>query len=136
MANFNKQEWKKEKLVEFNAKLINELKNIRDSELLINEVRDSYTSTLDEIIFNSDIISLAQAEDMLKNKSKKIGSYFNDGLMIFIDTYSNVIKLEKAPIDISGSSIDDGNNKLYPVNVFEFRQVKDKYHSNLRNKVI
>lgn len=65
MANFNKQEWKKEKLVEFNAKLINELKNIRDSELLINEVRDSYTSTLDEIIFNSDIISLAQAEDML-----------------------------------------------------------------------
>lgn len=136
MANFNKQEWKKEKLVEFNAKLINELKNIRDSELLINEVRDSYTSTLDEIIFNSDIISLAQAEDMLKNKSKKIGSYFNDGLMIFIDTYSNVIKLEKAPIDISGSSIDDGNNKLYPDNVFEFRQVNDKYHSNLRNKVI
>ena len=65
MANFNKQEWKKEKLVEFNAKLINELKNIRDSELLINEVRDSYTSTLDEIIFNSDIISLSQAEDML-----------------------------------------------------------------------
>ena len=126
MANFNKQEWKKEKLVEFNAKLINELKNIRDSELLINEVRDSYTSTLDEIIFNSDIISLAQAEDMLKNKSKKIGSYFNDGLMIFIDTYSNVIKLEKAPIDISGSSIDDGNNKLYPDNVFEFRQVNDR----------
>ena len=39
-------------------------------------------------------------------------------------------------IDTSGSSIDDGNNKLYPDNVFEFRQVKDKYHSNLSNKVI
>ena len=64
MANFNKQEWKKEKLVEFNAKLINELKNIRDSELLINEVRDSYTSTLDEIIFNSDIISLVQTSKL------------------------------------------------------------------------
>lgn len=113
MAKFDKELWKKEKLLELNVKLINELKDVVDSELLVDEVRDSYTSTLDEIVLNSDIVSLAQAEEMLKRQSKSIGAYFNDGLMIFINTYANTLKLEKAPVDVSGSSMDDGNDELY-----------------------
>ena len=59
-----------------------------------------------------------------------------DGKFGILDFTLSQIKFTHFGINTDGSSIDDGNNKLYPDNVFEFRQVNDKYHSNLRNKVI
>lgn len=104
---------------------------------IVDKICDWHSSILDEVLSTKDIDTIEKAEKELKNiKYAKAFFIFSGAILFIFDSVNNIVEYKNLPVDTTGSSIDDGNNKLYPDNVFEFRQVKDKYHSNLRNKVI
>ena len=113
MADFKKGKWKTEKLVE----LRNTLKNspLGKYQTIIDKIEAEYTTMLDSVLQTNNVNTKEDAENQLKSriKRKKI-LFFVDKSMYLIDTANNVVKFHELPVDISGSSIDDGNENLYP----------------------
>lgn len=134
-ATFNKGKWRYIKKAEFRKSLKNSMLGKHDK--IVDKICDWHSSILDEVLSTKDIGTIEKAEKELKNiKYAKAFFIFSGATLFIFDSVNNIVEYKNLPVDTTGSSIDDGNNKLYPDNVFEFRQVNDKYHSNLRNKVI
>ncbi|MDY5928480.1 MAG: hypothetical protein SPJ27_00360 [Candidatus Onthovivens sp.] len=134
-ATFNKGKWRDIKKAEFRKSLENSMLGKYDN--VVDKIDNWHSSLLDEVLSMKDIDTIEKAEKELKNiKYAKAFFFFSETAIFVFDSVNNIVEYKKLPVDTIGSSIDDGNNKLYPDNVFEFRQVNDKYHSNLSNKVI
>ena len=134
-VTFNKGKWRDIKKAEFRKSLKNSMLGKHDK--IVDKICDWHSSILDEVLSAKDINTIEKAEKELKNiKYAKAFFIFSGATLFIFDSVNSIVEYKNLPVDTTGSSIDDGNNKLYPDNVFEFRQVNDKYHSNLRNKVI
>lgn len=112
MAGFEKGKWKAEKLAEFKKALSNS--PLGKYQNAIDEMEAKYTAILDRVLQTDSVTTQADAENELKSqKNRKAFLTFVDKSMYVIDTAINVVKFHELPIDVSGSSMDDGNENLY-----------------------
>ncbi|CZE51088.1 hypothetical protein [Campylobacter geochelonis] len=112
MAGFEKGKWKAQKLSDFKRIIKNS--PLGRSEKTLNEIESWYSSILDDVVKVKEIKTKEDAEKELKNQKNQKAFFAITGIVSYIfDTVDNVVKFHKLPIDTSGSSIDDGNDKLY-----------------------
>lgn len=117
---FNKEIWKAQKLSSFRLNMKAQLAGqIQDPSELIDKLSNEYEATIDKMFADHAQISMEiqteiQANKALKDYYAKVGGY-KDNMLIFIDIIKENVSLSRCPIDISGSSMDDGNDKLFPV---------------------
>lgn len=117
---FNKEIWKAQKLSSFRLNMKAQLAGqIQDPSELIDKLSNEYEATIDKMFADHAQISMEiqteiQANKALKDYNAKVGGY-KDNMLIFIDIIKENVSLSRCPIDISGSSMDDGNDKLFPV---------------------
>ena len=117
---FNKEIWKAQKLSSFRLNMKAQLAGqIQDPSELIDKLSDEYEATIDKMFadhaqMSMEIQTEIQANKALKDYYAKVGGY-KDNMLIFIDIIKENVSLSRCPIDISGSSMDDGNDKLFPV---------------------
>ena len=113
MAKFNKGRWKAEKLSEFGKSLKNSA--IGKYNAIVDKLNKEYESILDRVLQSNGVDTAEKADKELKSsKFRRIISIVGKGVVWTIDTVGNAIEYHKLPVDLSGSSIDDGNKNLYP----------------------
>ena len=113
MAKFNKGRWKAEKLSEFGKSLKNSA--IGRYNAIVDKLNKEYESILDRVLQSNGVDTVEKADKELKSsKFRKIFSIVGKGVVWTIDTVGNAIEYHKLPVDLSGSSIDNGNKNLYP----------------------
>ncbi|WP_299030430.1 calcium-binding protein, partial [uncultured Campylobacter sp.] len=113
MVKFNKGEWKAEKLSKFSKSLKNSA--IGKCNAIVDRLNKEYESTLDRILQSNGVDTAEKADEELQsNKFCKFFSIVENGFIWTINTISTAVEYHKLPVDLSGSSIDDGNKNLYP----------------------
>ena len=114
MAEFNRAEYIAEKVEKFGANVLGIASNCSDPVGLSREITKFMENALNEAI-DHNVKDASEADKKFAELQKKNMGIYMDGKFVIIDMAMAKVKFNGFPIDISGSSMDEGNDKLYPV---------------------
>ena len=111
-TKFDKAKWKAAKSAEFvsamNGSVLGKHKSI------VDRLKQEYDKLLDNVLQSPNSTNETKANNELKlKKSDRFFTVFAGVSLFIVDTLTNVAELHDLPIDISGSSMDEGNDTLY-----------------------
>ena len=113
MAEFNRADYIAEKVEKFGANLLGVVSNFSDPVGLSKEITKFMENALNEAI-DHNVKNASEADKKFAELQKKNMGIYMDGKFTVIDMAVAKTKFNGFPVDISGSSIDEGNDKLYP----------------------
>lgn len=114
MAKFDKAEYIADKSTEYFNSLVDILKGLGSNDPITaaKGATNAFITSL-EIALDSNILTKDEADAKFKKIQLKGIGVFVDGKFAIIDVLNASCQFKKSPIDLTGSSIDDGNDKLY-----------------------
>ncbi|QKF71150.1 calcium-binding protein [Campylobacter geochelonis] len=112
MSNFSRLDYIKDKVQKYSANIAGIVNNYNDPVGLAKELTDLFKNAIEDTI-DKNVKDASEADKQFANMQKKRVGIYIDGKFTIIDLTVSQILFNSFLVDTSGSSIDDGNDKLY-----------------------
>ncbi|CZE48988.1 hypothetical protein [Campylobacter geochelonis] len=112
MSNFSRSNYIKDKVQKYSANIAGIVNNYNDPVGLAKELTDLFKNAIEDTI-DKNVKDASEADKQFANMQKKRVGIYIDGKFTIIDLTVSQILFNSFLVDTSGSSIDDGNDKLY-----------------------
>ena len=112
--NFNRSEYISEKVTDILGSAVSIINNSDDPIATAKELENIVKSFVETAI-DTNAKTRSEAEEQFAKMAKRNWGIYLNGKYVVIDLVTQAIKYDGKILDISGSSIDEGNDKLTPI---------------------